>query len=134
MPNCWELEEIFTGSIATGEMAFQGGDLKDRFPGEWKEREPTGRKIPGKGVDTESNTLLLTKAVEEFRASQAATGSMIRQAVRQVMNIYRGKAGWTRAKIDQALDLFKEEAMAEIFNELENDPDYQEHWLNRQIA
>ena len=134
MPNCWELKEIFTASIATGEMVFEGSDLKDRFPGEWKKREPTGRKNTAKGMDTPSTSLLLTKAVEEFRASQAAMGSSIRLAVRRVMDIYRGKAGCTRGKINQALDVFKEEAMAEIFNELETDPEYQEHWLNRQIA
>jgi len=134
MPNSWELEEISTGSIATGEMAFEGGDLKDRFPGEWKERQPTGRKIPAKGMDTPSTSLLLTRAVEEFRSCQSAMGSTIRQAVRRVMDIYRGKVGWTGGKIDQAVDLFKEETMAEIFNELETDPEYQEHWLNRQIS
>jgi len=115
-------------------MAFQGGDLKDKFPGEWKEREPTGRNIPAKDRDTPSTAPLLTRAVEKFRALQAASGSTIRQAVRRVMNIYHGKAGWRRGKIDQALNLFKEEAMAEILNELETDPKYPEHWLSSQIA
>lgn len=50
------------------------------------------------------------------------------------MDTYRVKVEWTREKIDIGLDLFKEEAMEEIFNELENDADYQEHWLPRQIA
>ena len=125
MPNCWELEEIFTGSSATGEMIFQDGDLKDRFPGEWKEREPMGRRSTPKDIDTPSTSLLLTKAVEEFRASHAAMGSSIRQAVRRVMDIYHGNAGSTRGEIDQPLDLFKEKAMAEIFHELETDAEYQ---------
>lgn len=50
------------------------------------------------------------------------------------MDSYRTKEGWTRMQIDKALDLFKEEAMAEIFVELEEDSDFQEHWLRRQIA
>jgi len=115
-------------------MAFPGGDLKERFPGQWKEREPTGSKRLAKAQDAPSSTSLLSRAIEEFRSSQGATCSSIRHAVRQVMDTYRVKVGWTREKIDIALDLFKEEAMEEIFNELENDADYQEHWLHRQIA
>lgn len=71
MPNCCELEEIFTGSIAMGENAFQGGQLKERFPSEWKEPVPTRRKLPRKSVDTpgQTSTSMLSKAIEEFRAS-----------------------------------------------------------------
>jgi len=119
MPNCWELDEIFTGSIVSGEMAFPGGDLKERFPGQWKERETTGSKRPAKAQDTPSSTILLSKAIEEFCSSQGATCSSIRRAVRPVMDTNRVKVGWAREKIDKALDLFKQEAMPEIFNELE---------------
>jgi len=134
MPHCWELDEIFTGTIATGENAFSGGNLKERFSEEWKEKVPTRRKQSTKGSKTETSTALLTKAIEEFRATQGTAGSIIRQAVRRVMETYRMKEGWTQGQIDKALDLFKEEAMAEIFIELENDYVYQEHWLKRQIS
>ncbi|PUU72304.1 hypothetical protein B9Z19DRAFT_1069869 [Tuber borchii] len=60
--------------------------------------------------------------------------STIRLAVRRVMGAYRINEGWSMEQVDNALDLFKNEAMADIFNELEDDPDYQEHWLRRQIA
>ena len=50
------------------------------------------------------------------------------------MDTIKKKDWWIWAMIDQALDLFKEEAMAEIFNGLEEDLDYQEHWLLRQIG
>ena len=107
MPNCWELEEIFTGSIASGEMAFPGGDLKERFPGQWKEREPTGSKRPAKAQDTPSSTILLSKAIEEFRSSQGATCSSIRHAVRRVMDTYRVKVEWTREKLIKRLIFLK---------------------------
>ena len=50
------------------------------------------------------------------------------------MEIYRIWEEWTQDEIDKALDLFKEEAMAEIFIELEKDLKYQEHWPKRQIS
>lgn len=103
MPNCWELDEIFSSSIATGEMAFQGGDLKDRFPGEWKEREPTGGKPAAKAIDTPSTTLLLTRAVEEFRASHAAMGSTIQQVVRRVRISIVERQGGQGAKLIKLL-------------------------------
>ena len=130
--NCWELEEIFAGNTATGNCALQGANLRERFPGKWNERPPTARKQPSQSADLHS--AMLSTAIDEFRASQANSGSQIQRAVRRVMDTIKTKDGWTRAMIDQALDLFKEEAMAEIFNGLEEDLDYQEHWLLRQIG
>ena len=136
MRNCWELEEIFAGNTATGNYALQGSNLRERFPAMWKDTtSPPPKKPARKPVQTtDSHPAMLGAAIANFRASQANSGSQIQGAVRRVMNTFKSKAGWTRSMVDKALDLFKEEAMAEIFNRLEDDLDYQEHWLQRQIS
>ncbi|PUU73845.1 hypothetical protein B9Z19DRAFT_1134335 [Tuber borchii] len=134
LPNCWELNEIFSGSIATGKNALQGRNLKAQFSGEWKAQEPLACKTPVKSAEIQSTSLMLNAAINEFRTSQTTTGLTIRLAVCRVMGAYRIKEGWSREQIHNALDLFKDGAMADIFNKLEDDPDYEEHWLRYQIA
>lgn len=112
-----------------------GGILKERFSEEWKEKVPTRRKRSTKGSEMEKSMSLLTKAIGEFRAiNGAADAAIIWQAVRQLMERYRIKERWTQGQVDKGLDLFKEEAMAETFIELQNDYVYQEHWLKWQIS
>ncbi|KAG0634700.1 hypothetical protein HOY80DRAFT_1004935 [Tuber brumale] len=136
MRNCWELEEIFAGNTATGNYTFQGGNLREHFPGMWKEATPMALKKLAKkpALSLNLQSPMLSTAIANFRASQANSGSHIQSAVLTVIDTFKCKNGWTRAMVDKDLDLFEEEAMAEIFNGLENDLDYQEHWLRYQIS